>query len=203
MNEVRFINLEYIFSKIYDFLIYVKNIIIGRGDLNVASGGTDYAGIIHNISSVILTILSILTIVFIIWAIYLRIRIFEIDEQLDGSYKEHFIKPVATEARRNERWETIVRHFASPNPNDWRAAIIDADNMLEELITSLGYSGETFGEKLKGINLHDFPTLNSAWEAHKVRNLVAHEGINYNLTERQKDITRRHFETVFRDAGVI
>ncbi len=203
MDQVRFINLEYIFSKIYDFIIYIVNFILGRGNTNVPSGGTDYAAVVDHTGSWILTILTFATIIFIIWAIYIRVRIFEIDEHLDGAYKGHFIKPKPAEQRVNERWGRIMQHFASTNPNDWRAAIIDADAMLEELITSLGYSGETFGEKLKGINLHEFPTLQSAWEAHKVRNLVAHEGVNYNLTERQKDITRRHFESVFRDAGII
>ena len=85
----------------------------------------------------------------------------------------------------------------------WRAAIIDADTMLEELVTGLGYTGDTFGEKLSSIRVNDFPTLQSAWEGHKMRNILAHEGSGFNLTERQKEITRRHFEAVFRDMGVI
>lgn len=203
MDQVRFINLEYIFTKIYDFFLYLINIILGRGNVNVPSGTTDYAGFFSNTGAWIVTILTFLFVIFVIWAIYIRVRIFEIDEHLDGVYKGHFVIPKPAEKRTNERWDRILEHFVSPNPNDWRAAIIDADNMLEELITALGYSGATFGEKLKGINLNDFPTLQSAWEAHKIRNIIAHEGVNYNLTERQKDITRRHFESVFKDAGVI
>lgn len=199
---MRFINLEYIFTRIYDLLIYIKNIFV-TGSTGVESGGTDWAGIFQNWGSVLLTVLTFAFIIFVIWAIYIRVRIYEVDEQLDGIYKGHFIRPQPADVRKNPRWDNILAHFASNNPNDWRAAIIDADNMLEELITRLGYSGETFGDKLKSIRVNDFPTLQSAWEAHKVRNIIAHEGANYHLTDRQKEITRRHFESVFRDAGII
>lgn len=189
-------------TKIADFFTYIKNI-FSTGSFNAASGSTDYAAFFSHLGSWIVTLLTILLVVFIIWAIYIRIRVYEVDEVLDGQYKGHFIKPASAPEQVNQRWQTIMTHFASSNPNDWRAAIIDADVMLEELVTSLGYPGETLGEKLTAIKLNDFPTLQSAWEAHKMRNTLAHEGANYNLTERQKEITRKNFEAVFRDAGVI
>ncbi|MSU55675.1 MAG: hypothetical protein EXS46_04035 [Candidatus Taylorbacteria bacterium] len=201
-TNVPFINIEYIFTKIYDFLIYIKNVIL-TGSFNAGSGTSDYAGSFGHILALVVTILTFACIAFIIWGIYVRIRIFEIDEALDGEYKGHFIKPETKLERVNMRWQNILSHFNSTNPNDWRAAIIDADAMLDEVVTSLGYTGEGLGAKLTSIRINDFPTLQSAWEAHKMRNIIAHEGANYNLTERQKEITRRYFETVFRDAGVI
>lgn len=163
----------------------------------------DILKFLTDIGSWTVTILTLVFIVFIIWAIYIRVRIFEIDEILDGNYKGHFIKPEVKMNRVNQRWQGIMAHFASSNPNDWRAAIIDADVMLDELVTSLGYTGAGLGEKLTSIRINDFPTLQSAWEAHKMRNIIAHEGAAYNLTERQKEVTRRYFEAVFRDAGII
>lgn len=201
-SNVPFINLEWIFTKIYDFLIYVKNVIL-TGNFNAGGGTTDYAGIFSHTLQWIVTLFTFGIILFIIWAIYVRIRIFEVDEELDGAYKAHFIKPETKADRVNMRWQTILNHFNSQNQNDWRAAIIDADAMLDEVVTGLGYTGESLGAKLTSIRLNDFPTLQSAWEGHKMRNIIAHEGANYNLTERQKEVTRRHFEAVFRDAGVI
>jgi uncharacterized membrane protein len=201
-TNVPFINLEWIFTKIYDFLIYIKNVIL-TGSFNASGGTTDYAGIFGNTLQWIVTVLTIAFVVFIIWCIYVRIRIFEVDEELDGSYKGHFIKPEAKIDRTNMRWQNILNHFNSQNPNDWRVAILDADAMLDEVVTGMGYSGDGLGAKLTSIRLNDFPTLQSAWEGHKMRNIIAHEGANYNLTERQKEITRRHFEAVFRDVGII
>ncbi len=203
MQSVPFINIEYLFSKVYDFLVYIKNVLL-TGSFSAVSGGTsDFAQTIGTTLSWVVTIMTLLFVVFVVWAIYIRIRIYEVDQELDGAYKTHFVKPEHKEGIVNQRWQRISAHFASDNPNDWRAAIIDADTMLEELVTSLGYTGDTFGEKLTSIRVNDFPTLQSAWEAHKMRNILAHEGSNFNLTERQKEITRRHFDSVFRDMGII
>ena len=189
-------------AAVYDFFVYIKNVVLS-GSFHVASGSTNYAAIFGGIGSWIVTIFTILFILFVIWAIYIRIRIYEIDEALDGVDLAHYIPPHTVVRKTNMRWQVILTHFASANPNDWRAAIIDADTMLDELVTSLGYTGQGLGEKLTSIRLNDFPTLQNAWEAHKVRNIIAHEGANYNLTERQKEITRRNFEAVFRDSGII
>lgn len=88
-------------------------------------------------------------------------------------------------ANKNERWEHVETLVSSENPGDWRVAIIEADVMLDELVTAMGYDGETLGDKLKRIEKSDFLTLDAAWEAHKVRNRVAHHGSDFILTSRE------------------
>jgi hypothetical protein len=62
----------------------------------------------------------------------------------------------------------------------------------------MGYHGDTLGERLNSVEKSDFLTLNLAWEAHKVRNMIAHEGSNYLLTKREAkrviDLYRQVFE---------
>ncbi|MDP6571846.1 MAG: hypothetical protein QF747_03360, partial [Patescibacteria group bacterium] len=74
---------------------------------------------------------------------------------------------------------------SSDNQNDWRLAIIEADTILDDMVTTMGYKGEGIGEKLKQIEKSDFNTLDQAWDAHKVRNTIAHGGSNYVLTQRE------------------
>jgi hypothetical protein len=201
-TNVPFINLEYIFSKIYDFLVYIKNAVLS-GSFQASSGGTsDFAHSFGSLFSWIATVMTFAFIGFIIWAVYIRIRVYEVDEVLSGAYSNHFIKPAATTTKVNPRWEKIRANFDSTNPNDWRVAILDADSLLDEVVTGLGYTGENLGAKLTSIRVNDFPTLQSAWEGHKMRNIVAHDG-SFVLTERQKEITRRYFEAVFYDTGTI
>ena len=47
---------------------------------------------------------------------------------------------------------------------------------LDDLLSVRGFVGETLGEKLKGANQQQFATLDLAWEAHKMRNALAHLG---------------------------
>ena len=70
----------------------------------------------------------------------------------------------------------------SHNSSDWRQAIIEADVMLDDMLDKMGYPGVSIGDKLKNIEESDFETLDKAWEAHKVRNRIAHDGGEYKLS---------------------
>ncbi len=99
------------------------------------------------------------------------------------------------------RWEKVKNHIESENENDWRQAIIEADIMLGELLTKMGYKGEGIGEQLKRVEKSDFKTLDEAWEAHKVRNRIAHDGSDYvlNKTEAKRtiDLYRKVFDEFY------
>jgi hypothetical protein len=62
---------------------------------------------------------------------------------------------------------------------------LEADIVLDDILTSLGYQGDGIGEKLKRVNPGDMKSLNEAWEAHKVRNQIAHEGSQFPLTQHE------------------
>jgi len=104
---------------------------------------------------------------------------------------------------RNNRWDRVLEHLHSENPNEWRLAVIEADVMLDEMVTSFGHVGDTLGEKLQNIEISDFLTLNQAWEAHKVRNVIAHAGSEFVLTEREAQRIIGLYEQVFREFHLI
>lgn len=97
-----------------------------------------------------------------------------------------------------KKWQRVLDHIESQNPNDWKIAIIEADAILDEMVDSMGYNGESLGEKLKGVEQSDFTTLNNAWEAHKVRNMIAHEA-SYQLSEREARRVVDLYRTVFEE----
>lgn len=104
---------------------------------------------------------------------------------------------------KNEQWEKVVKYANSDNVSDWRLAIIEADVILEELLRAIGYEGESVGEMLKSVDKNEFLTIEDAWEAHKVRNAVAHSGGDFQLNERETKRTLALFEKVFKEFEVI
>ncbi len=98
-----------------------------------------------------------------------------------------------------ERWERVQSHVSSENPNDWRQAIMEADIMLEDVLTTLGYQGEGIGEKLKRVEKGDMHTLQDAWEAHLVRNKIAHEGSDFALTKYEAQQVVAQYKRVFEE----
>ena len=108
------------------------------------------------------------------------------------------------EEKKNTQWEKILQHASSPNDSDWRLAILEADVMLEEVLRNKGYVGESLGDMLKSAEGGDsFLTLDQAWNAHRVRNRIAHDGQSFELSEREKDRVIALFESVFKEFEVI
>jgi hypothetical protein len=99
----------------------------------------------------------------------------------------------------NRRWKNIQFLINSHNLNDWKQAIIEADIMLDEMLDKMGYHGDSIGDKLKQIEASDFLTLNQAWEAHKVRNQIAHQGGNYILSRDEAEKVISLYREVFRE----
>ncbi len=163
-----------------------------------------YGGL-GQILSGIKTLITILFIILFATVVYVKLRLIDLKRADEEKYKNHFIKPedLPKLTPEQERWNKIEKLFASPSESDWRIAIIEADTMLDEFIFTLGYPGSNLGERMKNINKQYFPALDIAWDAHKIRNRIAHEGMEFHLSERDKEIARKNFEYVFRDAKLI
>ncbi len=100
---------------------------------------------------------------------------------------------------KNDKWERILTHIGSDNSSDWRLAILEADIVLDELLDYLGYVGDTIGDKLKKANPGDFRTIDMAWEAHKIRNAIAHEGQDFALSQREAQRIIGLYQNVFNE----
>ncbi len=118
-------------------------------------------------------------------------------EITDGDIKEE--DPTAG----NPHWTQVQLHINSKNPGEWKLAIIEADGMLDQLLKSIGYHGETVGDRLKAVEKSDFLSLEAAWEAHKIRNQIAHEGPGFEINEREARRIVGLYEIVFREFKII
>ena len=101
-----------------------------------------------------------------------------------------------------KKWTDVLSHASSHNVNDWKIAILNADNLLDEVLIEKSYQGESMGDRLKAVNRADLKTLDLAWEAHKYRNRLAHgDAVEFNQHEVRRIIS--HFEKVFKEFGLI
>ena len=134
--------------------------------------------------------------------VYTTRNIFRLRER-ESKYYDTVILAPETEGGMNPRWQHIQSLISGIGASEWRAAIIEADIMLDAMLTEQGYAGEGVGEKLKNVERSDFNTLQDAWEAHKVRNQIAHEGSSFDLSETLTRRTIAHYEAVFREFKII
>lgn len=105
---------------------------------------------------------------------------------------------------KNHRWERVEEQMRSLNPSDWKVAILEADNILDEIVERIGYKGATLGERLKTIEPSDFPYLDEAWKAHKTRNDIAHKGgADFALSRSLAEHTINTYHRVFKELGYL
>lgn len=175
-------------------LEFLKNFFIARE--HIIFGNSIYLAGIH--------ILAIILGFFVlVWYLYLLEQNGEQGALADKKYQEHFNRIKKQAQKRNERWDKVTELIRSQNQADWVLAIIEADTMLDSMLTTLGYPGQTIGEKLSQTNALQFPTLELAWQAHKIRNKIAHEGIGAGVDYREVLHAYRCFEKVFEDSRFI
>lgn len=153
---------------------------------------------------IVKTISFIATIGFGIALVVLYTRFSELKKQKEAEWKEHFNlgNNKKNENPHQQEWNRIVEMFRSQNPSDWRLAILDADMLLEKMINSLGYQGETFADKLKSIHPADHPWLQNAWDVHLLRNRLAHES-GVQLDQRQIYNAFKTYESIFYTTGFL
>jgi hypothetical protein len=128
---------------------------------------------------------TLLTLFFLTTIIYSVLRTTALRAAEAHKYSVDPPKELPKEDQVDPRWRRIMRHLDSENPSDWRLAILEADIVLGEMLEIMGYRGETVGEKLRAVEESDFFTISQAWEAHKVRNQIAHEGSDFLITQRE------------------
>lgn len=148
-------------------------------------------------------IAAFLVVACLAWAFYSYFKLQQVISDEEAMYGAPVDDTFAEVKDENKRWQRVVENSNSNNPSDWRLAILEADVMLDDALHKVGYHGDTVGDMLKSINENDMMTLNHAWEAHKVRNRIAHDGSTFDLTERETKRVVALFESVFREMGVI
>lgn len=138
--------------------------------------------------SILITAAFIVGIVIIIMKTgWLRARLERIDDVLLKSDRaKKFVE---------KSWEEVERHFFSGNDNDLKIAVIKADTLLGEALREAGTHGVDLGDRLKKLTAAELPNIENVWEAHKLRNRIAHE-IDFVL---KRDLAERAL-TVYEQA---
>ena len=187
------INVEYFFRLLYECL---RGACYGRAD------GAELAALLAQIWLWIIVIGYILSIVALFIIAYATMRLFDLRKREEKYYQTLITVPGA-KGEEHPRWKHIKELADGTAASGWREAIIEADILLDELLTRLGYPGANIGDKLKSADALTFTTLQDAWEAHKVRNQIAHEGSAFALSEALVRRTIGRYEAIFHEFKVI
>jgi len=99
-------------------------------------------------------------------------------------------------------WEKIRQRLDTGNEAEYKLAILEADDIINNLIKGLGYKGENFGERLNNIPSAQLENIEGMKEAHEMRNRIIHDE-NLVVTKEDADDTLSHYEEFLRSFQVL
>ncbi|MDD3663054.1 MAG: hypothetical protein PHT84_04265 [Candidatus Pacebacteria bacterium] len=168
--EPNYLNMEFVFEKLYQFFKFLFDFFTNPETWSVL-------GTISILASIFFITIIIFSLV--------RIREIQLDDkaELEEAINEALQKERDKERKDNPRWHYILTLIESPNQSDWRVAIMEADSMLEELLRDRGVPGNTVAELLEMAKTNGYSRISDAWEAHVIRNQIAHQGSDFPLSK--------------------
>lgn len=193
VGPVHYLNVEYFFRVIYETLL----------GLRAPTFQTDLIALLSQFWIIVTIVAFLASAGFLAVLIYSTLRYRQIVALDEARYATIHDAHHAEEETEHNRWKHVLTLIESAHESDWRQAIIEADIILYDALEHDGYIGASVGDKLKGADPRRFASLQEAWDAHKVRNDIAHQGSAFQLTDHIAYRTIQKYETVLRELGEI
>ncbi len=73
-----------------------------------------------------------------------------------------------------KHWADIVKRANTGAPENIRWSIMEADALVDMVIKERGVAGETMADRLANFRREDYKTVDKVWDAHRLRNEIAH-----------------------------
>ncbi|PJE58500.1 MAG: hypothetical protein COU81_00455, partial [Candidatus Portnoybacteria bacterium CG10_big_fil_rev_8_21_14_0_10_36_7] len=112
-----------------------------------------------------------------------------------------FIPPTRQINLLNE-WQIIEGRVNKGDEANIKLAIIEADRLFDDLLKKIGYFGDDMGARLKQISREQIPNIDDIWNAHKIRNQIAHQA-NYHVSQSDAKRAVLAYEKAFKQLDVL
>ncbi len=101
----------------------------------------------------------------------------------------------------NQNWDDVLKQANDDNESERKLAIIEADDMINDALSQMGYSGEDLIAKLDGLNKEIIPKIEELKTAHRLkRDLVCDPNKSISKEEAQRVL--KDYEETFKDLQI-
>ena len=95
-------------------------------------------------------------------------------------------------------WEKIMKQVKNGDESEKKLAVIEADDMVYDMVRKLGYKGEKLEEMLEKENSDIIPNIEDLKRAHKRRRDIVYDP-GYTLTKEEAEEVMAIYEKTFKD----
>jgi|SRR3989344_395557 len=148
-------------------------------------------------------LISVLSIAGIVWIVIQNKRLLQ--ESYTQETVQHAISSsdeVSEEVGLQGEWRELRSRLETASDADSPMLIIEADTLVDRALKGMDLPGVTMGERMKALEDQRFAYIQDLWDAHKLRNQIAHEGAkDIHYSDALYAIEK--YEKVLRELGVI
>ena len=175
---------------------------LGYGPYRLANVGEAFVALnIGGFVDTLKMVLSFLSVILAILFVYVLLKFRELGDQ--PNVVSELVPPApARGGALQARWDEILRHMDSAKEAEWKFAVIEADKLLDSVLRKAGFPGDMLGERLMNIQEGQLATLDGLWEAHKIRNRLAHDA-DYFLRYSEAKRAIGAYEQTLKELGVL
>ncbi|MDD5551871.1 MAG: hypothetical protein PHI88_01775 [Candidatus Pacebacteria bacterium] len=101
-----------------------------------------------------------------------------------------------------KKWKKIKKRIESPSEANWKLAVIESEEIVENVLSKMGYKGEGIKEKLKNVKEAQIPNVSDLISAHDIFiNILADP--DYKFTRDKAVKIFSSFEEFLKNAEVL
>lgn len=176
-----------IFDLVLNIVNILENFIIFLGGTSLASGLKWLGGL--------------LTLIFGGLIIVLVIKLQIIDSWLKNTGS--FLLTNAFPKRHlNKSWQKILARMQKNDEDSLRLALIEADNLFDDLLKQMRLPGESMADRLRYIDSSQISNIDEIWRAHKLRNVLVHNH-EYPVTRNEMELGVKAYEKALKELEFI
>jgi hypothetical protein len=102
----------------------------------------------------------------------------------------------------NKSWQKILVRLIKSDEANLRLALIEADNLFDDLLKQMRLPGESMADRLRYIDSSQISNIDEIWRAHKLRNVLVHNH-EYQITKNEIDFGIKAYEKALKELEFI
>lgn len=117
-------------------------------------------------------------------------------------YKEAIRMSALPKGKIPKKWQEILSRMEMPEESARKMAIVEADILVDGVLKTIGYSGETLSEKIEKITSAQLKTISDLQKAHNVRKNILYDP-DFNITPEAAKETIERYGKVLKEIDVL
>lgn len=104
--------------------------------------------------------------------------------------------------RRLKAWNQIIKRMRTDQLANWKAAVLEADRLMDDMLTGAGYRYPTINERFAAITPEELSNAAQIQEVHRLRNRIAQEP-DFTPTKEGVVEILRVYKKAFQEFGLL